>query len=57
MSSWPYPYIGNYDAWKLSAPPETPCDTCPLVGKCGRVPTACWEESKNQIEWENADHE
>ena len=57
MSSWPYPYMGNYDGWKLSSPPESPCDTCPEAGKCKRAPTACWEEAKNRIEWENADHE
>lgn len=57
MSDWPYPYLGNYDAWKLAAPQETPCDSCPEVGKCKRVPTECWKEAKRENEWENAYHE
>lgn len=58
MSDWPYPYLGRgYDAWKLAAPTETPCDSCPEAGKCGRVPTECWKKAKREIELEAADHE
>jgi len=30
MRNWTYPYMENYDSWKLSAPDEpSQCNNCP----------------------------
>lgn len=30
MKNWTYPYMNNYDAWKLASPDEpSPCRNCP----------------------------
>jgi len=30
MRNWTYPYMENYDSWRLSAPDEpSPCRDCP----------------------------